>query len=343
MALEYELRDGALAWIKNPITGVISYVVDVRGKSFAFTLGGREELNPDPPPPDPKTLRNAIEACPFCPGNERLAPAELLRLTRADFPGWAGASTLPDASWVIRVFNNLFPRIPENLTGGRNESYIVVEDPRHFAAHPRSVNDLMCTGALGEEHFRRLLETDIHLMRRVFENHAIHSVIIRKNQGRESGASQPHLHQQVIGSPQPLPVVEAEARAERDYPGLWIDLIELCERLGLLIERRDGVVSYASPVGAFPRSYDVVMPEFRGMLTELPPADLANFARSIFRIVHILGPLPLDYEIHQGAGLPLHAHINGRLYPYSNVAGTLNLPSQLVQNVAALRKALARG
>jgi len=30
------------------------------------------------------------------------------------------------------------------------------------------------------------------------------------------------------------------------------------------------------------------------------------------------------------------------LYPYSNVAGTLNLPSQLVHNVAALRKALAR-
>jgi hypothetical protein len=41
--------------------------------------------------------------------------------------------------------------------------------------------------------------------------------------------------------------------------------------------------------------------------------------------------------------VPLHAHLNGRLYPYSNVAGTLNLPSVLAQNVAALRKALARG
>src|SRR6266851_1068529 len=179
-------------------------------------------------------------------------------------------------------------------------------------------------------------------MERVFANPTIHSVIIRKNQGRESGASQPHPHQQVIGSPQPLPAVEAEARAERDYPHMWKDLIELVEKIGLLIEWHDGVVSYASPVGAFPRSYDVVMPEFRGMLTELPPAHLANFARAIFRIVHILGPLPLDYEIHQDAGLPLHAHINGRLYPYSNVAGTLNLPSQLVQNVTALRKALAR-
>lgn len=342
MPLEYEIRDGALAWIKNPATGVISYVVDVRGKSFAFTLGGREELNPDPPPADPKALQNAISTCPFCPGNENMATAELMRVTPAEFDGWQGAGILPAVSWVVRVFNNLFPRIPEKLTGGRNESYIVVEDPRHFVARPRSVNDLMYTGALGEAHFQHLIATDLKLMHRVMENPAIHSVIIRKNQGRESGASQPHPHQQVIGSPQPLPAVEAEARAERDHPGLWNELIELCERLGLFIERNGDVVSYASPIGAFPRSYDIVMPEFRGILTELSPANLADFARAIFRILHIVGPLPLDYEIHQGAGLPLHAHVNGRLYPYSNVAGTLNLPSQLVQNVAAMRKALGR-
>jgi hypothetical protein len=42
MPIECEIRDGSLIWIKNPVTGVISYVVDVRGKSFAFTLGGRE-------------------------------------------------------------------------------------------------------------------------------------------------------------------------------------------------------------------------------------------------------------------------------------------------------------
>ena len=47
MPIECEIRDGSLVWIKNPITGVISYVVDVRGKSFAFTLGGREDAAPD--------------------------------------------------------------------------------------------------------------------------------------------------------------------------------------------------------------------------------------------------------------------------------------------------------
>jgi galactose-1-phosphate uridylyltransferase len=342
MPIEYEMREGALVWIKNPITGVISYVVDVRGKSFAFTLGGREELDPDAPAPDAKTLHNAIRACPFCPGNESLAPSELMRVTPAEFPQWSSGQQHEGASWVIRVFNNLFPRIPESLTGGRNESYIVVEDPRHFAEHPRSINDLMCSGALGEEHFHQLLLTDIRLVRRVLENPAVHSVVIRKNQGRESGASQPHPHQQVIGSPGPLPAIEAEVQAQRENPGLWDELIEIVDRVGLVIEWRDGVLSYASPIGAFPRSYDVIMPEFRAPLTELSRDELHRFSRTIFRLVRILGPLPLDYEIHQGAGLPLHAHINARLYPYSNVAGTLNLPSQLVHNVAALRKALAR-
>ncbi len=342
MAIEYEVRDGALVWIKNPVTGVISYVVDVRGKSFAFTLGGREELLPDPPPPEERVLQNAIRSCPFCPGNEAQAPPELMRVTPAEIPGWTGMGTAVDAGWAIRVFNNLFPRIPETLTGGRNESYVVVEDPRHFLDHPRSVNDLTFTGVLGEEHFFQLIMTDVRLMRHVFANPAVHSMVIRKNQGRESGASQPHPHQQLIGSPAPLPAIEAEALAEDRSPGFWTELIDLVDRLGLIIERVDGVVSYSSPIGAFPRSYDVVMPAYRGLLMDLSADELRPFARSIYRILKILGPLPLDYEIHQGAGLPLHAHINGRLYPYSNVAGTLNLPSMLPQNVAALRKALAR-
>lgn|SRR5512146_1715173 len=347
MPIEYEVRDGALVWIKNPVTGVISYVVDVRGKSFAFTLGGRSELDPAAPTLDAAEVAQAQAVCPFCPGNEAMAPAEILRVTPADFPRWKGDETAggagAGAAWVMRVFNNLFPRVPEELTGGRNESYIVVEDPRHFSSPtPRAAGDLMCTGALGEEHFLRLIQTDVAVMRRAMENRAVRSIVIRKNQGRESGASQPHLHQQLIGAPAALPALVAEAEAEQRAPGLWDELLELVERLGLLIERRDGVVSFASPIGAFPRSYDVMIPRFRGTLAELEPEQLRLFARAMCRILRVLGPLPLDYEIHQGEGLPLHAHINSRLYPYSAVAGTLNLPSVLVQNVAALRRALQR-
>ena len=72
MPIECEIRDGSLVWIKNPITGVISYVVDVRGKSFAFTLGGREDTVPDTSHLNPEAIRRATESCPFCPGNEAM-------------------------------------------------------------------------------------------------------------------------------------------------------------------------------------------------------------------------------------------------------------------------------
>jgi galactose-1-phosphate uridylyltransferase len=341
MPIECEIRDGSLVWIKSPISGVISYVVDVRGKSFAFTLGGREDSAIDPPRLHPETIRRATQSCPFCPGNEELSTREIFRLTRDDVPDWTGAKTIK-SPWVVRVFNNLFPRIPAELTGNRNESYIVVEDPRHFIESPQSPTDLNFTGALGEGHFLHLMQADARVMRLALENSNVCSVVIRKNQGRESGASQPHLHQQIIGSPEPFPALLAESRAERDNPHLWHEIVSLMDRLGLVIDRTDAVITYASPIGIFPRSYDVVMPDFRGLMTELTPDKMREFANAIYRILMILGPLPLDYEVHQGEGLPLHAHINARLYPYSNVTGTLNLPSTLLQSAAALRNAMRR-
>jgi UDPglucose--hexose-1-phosphate uridylyltransferase len=343
MPIEYEMRDGALVWIRNPVTGVTSYVVDLRAKSFAFTLGERSAYNSDGPPLAGERIREATERCPFCPGNENLATREIFRITPAEMPDWTGAASREGDRWVVRVFNNLFPRIPAELTGGRNESYIVVEDPRHFIADPRSSGDLMHTGALGAAHFRHLLEADVRVMRLSRENRAVRSIVVRKNQGRESGASQPHLHQQIIGAPGLFPVVAAEARAQAEIPGLFDEIIALMDRLGLIIENAGSVVSYASPIGAFPRSYDVVMPQHRGVqLTDLSAHEMGEFAGAIYRILRVMGPLPLDYEIHQGDELPLHAHLNARLYPYSNVAGTLNLPSTLLASAAAIRSALSR-
>ncbi len=340
MALEYEIRDDKLLWIKNPVTGVISYVVDLRGKSFAFTLSGREHHPPSAGSLDEDAIQHAIATCPFCPGNELQTTPEIFRLTRSEMPHWNGDGAVVDSGWIIRVINNLFPRIPSELTGDRNESYVVIEDPRHFIEAPRLQSDLSYTGVLGEEHFVKLIATDARVMLMAFENHAVKAVAVRKNQGRESGASQPHVHQQIIGSPRPLPAVAQEALAARETPGLFDEMIELFDRIGLIIENRHGVVTYASPIGQFPRSYDVVMPKHFGLLTDLDDHQLGAFARALYRILRVLGPLPLDYEIHQGEGLPLHAHINARLYPYSNVAGTLNVPSTLLHSAIAIRKAL---
>src|SRR5580698_2357814 len=119
MALEYEIRGDKLLWMKNPVTGVISYVVDLRGKSFAFTLSGREHHPPGPATLDEAAIEHAVATCPFCPGNETQTTAEIFRLTRDEMPHWNGAGLVRKSEWVIRVIYNLFPRIPAELTGDR--------------------------------------------------------------------------------------------------------------------------------------------------------------------------------------------------------------------------------
>jgi galactose-1-phosphate uridylyltransferase len=335
MPIEYELRDGALVWIKNPFTGVISYVVDLRDKSFAFTLGARSFAAPPTRHSDEERMARAMAGCPFCPGNESKAPAELIRVGPEEVPGWDGD---PASPWAMRVFNNLFPRIPAELTGGRNESFVVVEDSRHFLPGARVPSDLLFTGALSEAHFIRLMEVNAQVVERALRNPTVQSVVVRKNQGPESGASQPHVHQQIIGSGVCLPAMEGELRVAGSNPHLWEELIALVDELGLTIEKRPEVVSYASPIGAFPRSYDVVMPQHRKLLNQLDGDGLRTFACAIHRILRFIGPIPLDYEIHGAQGIPLHAHINVRRFPYSNVAGTLNLPQGIFESVAALRR-----
>src|SRR5215470_2373632 len=330
MALEYRKEGGRLVWIRNPFTGAITYFTEIHRKQSGFQ---RRAVAPASQPPDWEAAEAARLAeldaaqrdCPFCPGNEDQTTAEVLRVEPSAVPGSAPTKS----PWLIRAFTNLFPRIPEECTGGRNESYVVVEDPRHFADGARHHDELLYTALLPLAQFRAILHAGLAVARLAYSNRAVHSVLIRKNQGRESGASQPHLHNQVIGADQPFAPVVQEQRRLAEEPTLWRDILAFVAGERFLIAERGGAVLYFCPFGVFPRSYDVVCPDVDGRMTELPAHVIDNFAALLHQALGLLGPLPLDYEIHDGPGVPLHAHVCARYYPYSNIGGTLNLPSDL--------------
>ena len=133
MPIEFRKDNGALVWVRNPFNGTITYFTHVHKKRSGFVRQAQDTLLRGPRP-DPASyaaaLRRELEAarrlCPFCPGNEERTTEEILRI-RA--PGGAH----PGVPWLIRAVRNIIPRIPECCTGGRNESYVVIEDPRHFA------------------------------------------------------------------------------------------------------------------------------------------------------------------------------------------------------------------
>ena len=70
----------------------------------------------------------------------------------------------------------------------------------------------------------------------------------------------------------------------------------------------------------------------------MPDDVIERFARALHQVLVLFGPSALDYEIHQGEGIPLHVHVNSRQFTYSNIGGTLNLPNDLAEKVQALRQ-----
>jgi galactose-1-phosphate uridylyltransferase len=335
MPIEHRRDGGRLVWVRNPFTGVVTYFTHVHRKRSGFVqrqqeaaLRGealdREALEEQLR----RELDEAKRECPFCPGNEHLTTDELFRIE----PGEVTCSRERDEPWLVRVFTNLIPRIPECCTGDRNESYVVVEDPRHFADDATGHEDLLYSALLPIEHFRAMLEAAATAARRSYENPSVRAVVVRKNQGRHSGASQPHVHTQVIGSDLPFAPIACEGEVAARVPGIWNDAISFVEGEGFLIERRGDGISYFCPWGTFPRSYEVLLPNYRGRFCDLPADAMGDFAALLHGTLAQLGPIPLDYEIHDGDDIPLHAHINARHFPYSNIAGTLNLPSTLLRD-----------
>ncbi|HEV7425091.1 MAG TPA: DUF4931 domain-containing protein [Thermoanaerobaculia bacterium] len=118
--------------------------------------------------------------CPFCPGAENQTPPEIAR---------------DGEPWRIRVFPNRYPPT--------ERAEVIVESAKHDEEF----------GALPEDHADRAIEMTFERYRSLAAKSAY--VCIFKNHGRLAGASIPHLHSQLVGTPfVPLrPSREAEAFA----------------------------------------------------------------------------------------------------------------------------------
>ncbi len=340
MSIEYGMKNGALRWIRNPFTGSVTYFNEIHRKPHAF----RRLTNPHqaaarmPSLLSPEALHAEMQyvqrACVFCPGNENQTMQEIARVLYRDL---YAADTLPEGcqldAWVLRVIHNIVPRIPEDCTGGRNESYVIMEDARHFCPGAASLSDLMWSGILPADHYYQVLRLAVEVMRHSMDNPAVQSVIVRKHQGRESGASQPHIHMQVIGADRIWPDIAREIEVTAAHPDIWHETIDFMRTFGFHLEEGDGIASHWSSFGKFPRQFEVISLQDWQPIYAIPEARLRLFCHYLYRLLCALGPGPYDMEIHHGEGIPLHMHLNVRRYVYANIGGTLNAPSDLAENV----------
>jgi galactose-1-phosphate uridylyltransferase len=350
MPIFHQRVNGQVVWIRNPFTGTHTYFNNIHKKIFAFrekkpTRSLSRPRLPElhtPVSPDLVMQMAQEEArCFFCPGHEVQTTAELFRVTYGEiFPPDEIPAGMQPGEWAIRVFRNLIPRIPEACTGGRNESYVVVEDARHYTVNARSTRDLQWSGALSVKQFVALLRANVRLVHMAYANETVRSVLIRKNQGPESGGSQPHIHNQVIASNALFPDIEAEMQVTAQEPRIWAQCVDFFRQEGWIIHEEEALVTCWSPFGKFPRCFDVIDLAHWGPLTAMSDDVIERFARALHQVLVLFGPSALDYEVHQGEGIPLHVHVNSRQFTYSNIGGTLNLPNDLTDKVQAIRQTL---
>jgi UDPglucose--hexose-1-phosphate uridylyltransferase len=136
--------------------------------------------------------RSQDPECPFCPGNERMTPGEILTL-----PG--GGS----GAWQVRVVANKFPalRIEEETRrqdegplfrrmGGCGAHEVIVESPDHdgFLGH-QPVEQIERVLRALQLRFNDLLRDD-----------RFQAIIPFKNHGRSAGSSLGHPHWQMIAT-----------------------------------------------------------------------------------------------------------------------------------------------
>jgi galactose-1-phosphate uridylyltransferase len=339
MGIEYGIKNGALLWIRNPFTGAVVYFNEIHRKPHSFRrLTNTSQPHSIPQAPSPETFhleaQRVQNACVFCPGNEAQTMHEVLRLSYRDvYPLEALPTGCAADDWAMRVIHNIVPRIPEVCTGGRNESYVIMEDARHFLPEATGLGDVMWSGALPAAHFEQTLRLATRVMRSSMENPAVKSVLIRKHQGRESGASQPHIHMQVIGADRVFPDLAREIEATARNAEIWDESVDLMRTFGFQLEAGDGMVTQWSPFGSFSRHFEVISLEDRQPLPAISESRLQLFAQCVHRLLQVMGPGPYDLEIHHGAGIPLHLHLNTRRYVYANIGGTLNVPSDLAETI----------
>lgn len=134
--------------------------------------------------------------CPFCEGNERRTPPEIMSIRASD--------TLPDQpGWKIRVVPNKFPALKAEgdlqihqqgiyeIMDGIGTHEVIIETPHHN----KHLNDLSL------DHLVDLLKIFQQRIRALQKDPRFRYILIFKNSGFTAGASLEHSHSQIIATP----------------------------------------------------------------------------------------------------------------------------------------------
>jgi len=166
----------------------IDPIVPTQSVLISTARGKRPRLDE---PPLSKDVREYVESCPFCRGNEHLTPPAIFQMPAA-------------GEWDIRIVENLYPilnsdPLPPELPPGVQraiEGYghheVIIDHSNHgIALHQMNEKHLSLLFAVYRDRMLSLYSSDPR----------IKYILVFKNFGKAAGGSMPHTHSQLIAMP----------------------------------------------------------------------------------------------------------------------------------------------
>lgn len=240
-----------------------------------------------PPPPRADTI--PADACPFCPGNERLTPPEVSRTGGGD----------PDTpGWRVRVVPNLYPIVggPEAGLGATGAHEVVVLSPSHTDSFAR---------LRPEQAVEVLTVLRDRSRHHLAAGHTFVQAVI--NHGRAAGASIEHPHAQLVALDLVPP---AAARAVERFEAARRDLVAADLDAGASdLHLVDGEAPAWCPrAGSTPYELRVAPRAAVPRFDEADDGDIGAVAESTRRALAMLGAsigdVPYNLVVHTAAAGP---------------------------------------
>jgi UDPglucose--hexose-1-phosphate uridylyltransferase len=263
--------------------------------------------------------------CPFCAGNEHLAPAEVYAVR-------VGGTGAGQSGWQVRVVTNKYPALEPGcgeivdpavapdclILPGVGVHEVIVESPRHLST-TTELSAAELAGVLAVYRQRLVSLAKIEGMR--------HGLLF-KNVGVAAGASLEHLHSQLIGMPIVPPTVADElaggaAFLERTGECAWCRLTaDALAPASRLVAQNEAFVAFCPPAARFAYETWIVPRRHASHFhadEELSFAQLAQLmGRVIGALERLIPGLAYNYIIHSApfdTHSPDHYHWHIEIIP----------------------------
>ncbi len=249
----------------------------------------------------------SVDACPFCPGNERLTPGEIAAYRPADSatngPGWQ-VRVIPEGDpyfmieeELVREGVGMFDRI-----SNRGASEIVIEDPRHETTLP----------TMDEDQLIRVLSMYRDRIQDLKRDSKIRNVVVTRRHGK-TGARIRHPYSRILATPIVFDDIRAELTQAREYFGykrrcVYCDVVrEEMASADRVVRTTGEFVAFVPYAARAPYELRVIPRRHACAFEDLSSeqaADLARLLRGLMAVVSkALGDPPYEMMLHTAPNL----------------------------------------